>query len=401
MCEMLFKIKSRGTTVKAEVYYGLIHFVSCLYCLAVIPQQLNNAGYDSRSTVVSVAACSGVGSIFCGLFANLPFVLAPPTVVSIFLSVYLQQHDIGPNEGNIAVIISGFVLILFGWKPLFQCVAQLIPITNQVGTAVGIGLMTALAGSTEINLVVKGTYTILDIGAITTEVVISILGVLLICVTMVYHIKGSFCLAVVVCSLIWWIYDDDFPTSVFAAPHSDLASMKNVDYTHVPLLSVDLVFLYILYLNGLVTSLSNLAVLTRKDGSAPRGRWIFIMSGVFTIIGGFLSAPPILISPESSASIKAGAKTGLSTIVCGVLFCLSLFLSPIFEMVPPAGTSPILIMIGVILFQNVARIDWRNVSEAAPAFVVLFYIPFTYSVIQGETFAVVIQSALFLKLITI
>ncbi len=339
MCEILFKIKTRNTTIRAEVYYGVIHFISCLYCLAVIPQQLKAAGYGSRSTVVSVAACSGIGSIFCGLFANLPFVLAPPTVVSIFLSVYLQQHAIGPTEGNVATIISGFVLIFFGWKPLFQFVAQLIPVPIQVGTAVGIGLMTALAGSTEIKLVVKGDYTILDIGTITVEIVIAMLGVLLICVAMVYHIKGSFCLAVIVCSLIWWIYDNDFPGAVFAAPHSDYASLSGLQTNHIPLLTVDLVFLYILYLNGLVTSLSNLAVLTREDGTAPRGRWIFIMSGLFTIIGGLLSAPPILISPESSASIKAGAKTGLSTVICGVLFCLSLFLSPIFEMVPAAGTS--------------------------------------------------------------
>eukprot|EP01031_Cornospumella_fuschlensis_P029094 gene29094-35114_t len=93
MCEVLFKLSRRKTTIKAELYYGVIHYISCLYCLAVVPQQLSGAGYDSRNTVVAVALCSGVGSIFCGLFANLPFVLAPPTVVSIFLSVFLQQAD--------------------------------------------------------------------------------------------------------------------------------------------------------------------------------------------------------------------------------------------------------------------------------------------------------------------
>eukprot|EP01034_Spumella_vulgaris_P032387 gene32387-39979_t len=144
---------------------------------------------------------------------------------------------------------------------------------------------------------------------------------------------GSFCLAVIACSLIWWVYKDDWPEAFFAAPYSRTASLNNISYANTPLLTVDLIFLYVLYLNGLVTSLSNLAVLTRKDRQTPRGRWIFIMSGLFTIIAGLLSAPPILISPESSASIKAGAKTGLSTVV------------PIFEAVPAAGTSPVLIMI--------------------------------------------------------
>lgn len=384
MCESLFKIKARNTTIKAEVYYGCIHYVSCFYCLAVIPQQLKASGYASRSTVVSVAACAGVGSIICGLFSNLPFVIAPPTVVSIFLSVFLQQHGDNRNLGDMAVIISGMVLLCFGWRPLFQLAAELIPIPIQVGTAVGIGLMTALAGSTEINLVVKGKYTILDIGDITPEICISISGVLIICITMVYHVKGSFCIAVIFCSLVWWIYDNAFPSTVFAAPFADKASTSELHNSRLALLTVDLIFLYVLYLNGLVTSLSNLAHLTREDGKTPRARWIFIISGILTILAGLLSGPPMLISPESAASIKAGAKTGLSTVVCGVLFCLSVFLSPVFEAVPAAGTSPILVMIGVILFQNVSRIDWRNIVEAAPAFVVLFYIPFTYSVIQGK-----------------
>ena len=150
------------------------------------------------------------------------------------------------------------------------------------------------------------------------------------------------------------------------------------------MLTVDLLFVYVLYLNGLLQSLSNLAVLTRKNNSIPRGRWVFILSGFFTVCGGLLSTAPILVSPESSAAIKEGAKTGLSTIVAGAFFVVAAFFSPLFRHIPAAGTSPVLIMIGVILFQNVNRIDWRNVADAAPAFVVLFYIPFTYSIIQGE-----------------
>lgn len=383
MCEVLFKLTRRKTTVKAELYYGLIHYISCLYCLAVVPQQMTAAGYDSRKTVVAVALCAGIGSIFCGLFANLPFVLAPPTVVSIFLSVFLQQEDEGPKEGSIAVLISGFILMFFGWKPLGRLAARLIPVPIQVGTAVGIGLMTALAGSTEVDLVERGEYTILKIGPITAEVCIAIAGIILISVATNFHIKGSFCLAVIFCSLVWWIYDNDFPGEIVAVPHVDTISFKGIDTSNTALLTVDLVFLYVLYLNGLMTSLSNLAEVTREDSTIPRGRWIFIVCGMFSIISGLVNSVPILVSPESSASIKEGAKTGLSAVVAGVLFLLSLFFSPLFEKVPSAGTSPILVMIGVILFQNVGRIDWRDVSSAAPAFVVLFYIPFTYSIIQG------------------
>lgn len=84
------KVKTRKSTVRAEVYFGLVHFISCFYCLAVIPQQMERAGYDARGMFFATATCSGLGSIICGLFANLPFVFAPPTVVSIYLAVYLR-----------------------------------------------------------------------------------------------------------------------------------------------------------------------------------------------------------------------------------------------------------------------------------------------------------------------
>lgn len=384
----MFKIRARNTTIRAEVYNGVIHFISCLYCLAVVPQQLSIAKYDSNNTVVSVALCVGVGTIFCGLFANLPFVLAPPTVVTIFLAVFLQQYNLGPQVGNIAVIASGLLLMLMGWRPLAELVRRLIPAPIQVGTVVGVGLLTTLAGSTEIGFVITGHYKILRMGEITPEVVITFLGVIIICVMLRFHVKGSFCIAVIVTTVLWWLYYKSFPSEVFALPTVTTASFRvsDSDTTHLPLLTVDLLFLYMLYLNGLVTSLSNLAVLTREDGATPRGRWIFILSGLFTICGGLLTSAPILVSPESCAAIKEGAKTGLSAVVCGLLFLLAVFLGPLFEHIPAAGTSPVLIMIGLVLFQNVGRIDWRNVADAAPAFLVLFYIPFTYSIIQGRYF---------------
>ncbi len=382
-CEALFKIKYRGTTIKAEFYHGIIHFISCLYCLAVVPQQLSAAGYNPQNTVVAVALLCGVGSICCGLFANLPFVMAPPTVVTIFQSVYLQQHNIGPRAGNLGVIFSGLFLMLFFYRPLGEFVRHLIPIPIQVGTVVGIGLLTALAGSTEVGMVTSGEYTILALGNITPEIIISFVGVWMICITLRYHIKGSFCIAVILCSIMWWSYDRSFPDQYFAVPTLTTAYFKPTNTADVPLLTVDLLFVYVLYLNGLLQSLSNLAVLTRKNNSIPRGRWVFIVSGIFTVCGGLLSTAPILVSPESASAIKEGAKTGLSTFVAGMFFVFAAFFGPLFERIPAAGTSPVLIMIGLILFQNVNRVDWKNIADAAPAFVVLFYIPFTYSIIQG------------------
>lgn len=386
--ETLFKINERNSSFKAEVYYGIIHYISCFYCLAVVPHQLSLAGYDARSVFIATAACSGIGSLISGLFANLPFVVAPPTVVSIFFSVYLQGYKGKVSSiqslGGTGVIISGLALILLGYRPLSNLIGRFIPFSIQAGTAIGIGLLTALAGAVDVDMVQVGTHgQLLQFGPLTNEVIITIAGVIIICISAHYHIQGGFCLAIIVCSIIFGICSGDWPKGVGSVPLFDIYQGSEFHNSAVPLLVVELLFLYILYLNGLVSSLSYLAGLTRDDGAIPRGRWIFILTGVMTITSGLIGGAPVLISPESAAAVKEGAKTGLSTCVCGALFFLSIFFAPIFEAIPSAGTSPILLMIGTLLFQNVLRVDWKYVRDSTPAFIVLFFIPFTYSVIQG------------------
>lgn len=364
--EALFHIKERGTTVNNEIYCGVIHYITCLYCLTVVPQQLKSANYASIPTIVIMCLCMGIGSILCGLFSNLPFIVAPPTVISIFLAVFVRKYSLQVFEANIAVMITGAVLLsLFIYRPFGKFVTLLIPNSIQVGTAIGIGLLTCLAGSIWIDMVVVGQYTILTLGPLTNEIYISIAGVAVIVIGLHYHVKGAFCIALILCSLLWWLTTNEWPKSVFGLPYLSIVDYQTAEtqsHNKIIVLIFDLLFLSVLYLNGLVISFSNLAQLTKQDEdksellTVPRSRWVYVMCGVFTIVSGCCSGPPMLLSPESGAAIKAGAKTGLSAIVCGVFFLLSMFLAPLFESTPPAGTAPLLIAIGMVLFQNCSRL---------------------------------------------
>jgi AGZA family xanthine/uracil permease-like MFS transporter len=265
---------------------------------------------------------------------------------------------------------------------------QLIPDSIQAAISVGIGMITALAGATEINLIVQGKYTILDMGPLTDEVVIAIACLILVAILMHYHIKGAFCTGLFVGTFLWWCVSKSWPTSILAAPHSQATGGEvSVD---VVLLVFNLFVLYILALNGMGRSLSDLAGLTLPSGAIPRGGMLFIVCGLITMLSGYLSGPPILISPESAAGIKAGAKTGLSTVVCGLLFGISTFFSPLLAAIPGAGTAPLLIMVGVMMFANVKRIDWVDYKIATSAYCTLFFIPFTYSILRGVAFGYVI-----------
>ena len=392
--EALFHIQKRNSSICDEIYYGVIQFISCLYVLPVIPYQLGAAGYNKQISVQAIAISCGLGCLAGGLFANLPFVIAPPTAISIFLAIYLQQNQLDVGDGKFAVVVSGVLLTLLGWRPLGHFIAKLIPLPIQAGTAIGVGLITALAGATEVRMVVAGKFTLLEMGQLTVEIAIALAGLLIITISLHYHVKGAFCLALLFGTTVWWTYTSSWPSVLMSVPtsfsseRSDDHSYIHVDRTHLvanAALVVDLLFLYVLTLNGLAQSFSDMAGLTREDGSVPRGRWLYIVCGLTSVLSGCLGGPPILISPESAAGIKAGAKTGLSNVVCGILFLLSTFFGPVMASVPPAGTAPVLIAVGIILFQNVSRVEWHVFKDAVPAFCALFFIPFTYSVLLGVT----------------
>ena len=429
MCEILFRTKRRGSSFVREIYLGFVQYFSCLYMLPVLHAQMKPAGYKEEPTIVVTAACSGIACIIAGLIANLPFIIAPPTSVSIWFACYLLEHKLAPAVGSHAVIYSGILLILCGYRPLGKFLMNLIPRPIQVGTAIGIGLITALAGCTEINLVVKGSLTILDIGPITTEIILAFLGVAIGAVAVKYHVHGSFSIVLIGNTLLWWISQSSWPVAIMNTEVIDYGmKWDELDATttsRILYCTGSLFFLSLLLLSGLVYSFNEMAgwndhgsstdysngsssAITnslhsvsggsritsdreedhidkeeRIFSATPNGRWIFIICGFASIVSGLYSGPPILLSPESAAGIKAGAKTGLSTIVCGFLFCLSSFFAPLFEAIPAAATTPLLIMVGVLLFKNVNNIDWSSMSEAVPAFCVLFFIPFTYSILQG------------------
>lgn len=197
-------------------------------------------------------------------------------------------------------------------------------------------------------------------------------------------------------TIIWWALEGSWPGELLEFPHlgSPQLSLQLYDIRKALPLYADLLFLYILTLSGLVFSLSALANLIREDGTTPRNRWIFIICGLATVISGIFGGPPILLSPESTAGIKAGARTGLSSIVCGILFAVSVFFAPVLKAIPSAATSPVLIIVGVFLFQNVIRVDWTLIKDSVPAFCILFFIPFTYSVLQGVAMGYLVYSVI-------
>ena len=379
-----FECTRYGSTVETEIFAGIINFFSCMYIIAVVPPSFEKAGYDSLSVACAISLMCGIGSVACGLITNTPLIVAPSAAVSIYFATNVQQNNLSTGQGNMAVTYAGITFLLLGViGPVGRFITKLIPKYIQISTTIGIGLLTVLSAFSEIDLVVQGKYTLLEVGKVTDEIVIAFSGLILIWIGNYYHSKVSYLIGLAWGTFLWWTSQDLWPTLWAEVP-----SIKG-DYFHdisnspnSMLLVFQIVILLLLTLFGLAKALCDLALITPPDDSIPKGRFIVIIVGACNILSGLLSGPPIILSPETASGIKAGAKTGLSAIVCGILFLLSVFFAPFFKSIPPAATSPILVMVGMILFQNIRKIDFSNVY-GIPAFVCMTLIPFSDSIIAG------------------
>eukprot|EP00981_Chlorochromonas_danica_P001456 scaffold300_cov173-Ochromonas_danica.AAC.24 len=223
--EYVFKIRQRKTTVEMELFTGVIQFISCVYVLPVVPDQMKRAGYDEVDSIMAT-------TVTCAI-------------------VSMQQSGFTSKEGNAGLLIAGAALAFLGFvPPVGRFFTKLIPDSIQAAISVGIGLITALAGATEINLVVRGKYTILDMGELTTEIVVAIANLIIVAVMLHYHVKGAFCCGLFVGTLLWWIIDNAWPNSFAAQPET-----KN-------------------------------------------------SAGLTTMLSAYMSGPPVLISPETAAEYR-------------------------------------------------------------------------------------------------
>ena len=317
---------------------------------------------------------------------NLPFVVSPTVAVSLYMINYLKINSGSVHDGNVATIWAGVLLCICGSKPFAIIFLKLIPHSIQAATAVGIGLLVSLSGAHEIGLIVQGNRTLLDMGELTPQIIIGLITILLIGACFHYHVKGALVIGLIFGSVVQWTTDDTWPKTIGAIPDS-VKEFHIFDFNKVtvPLIFATFAICFAI-LVGIARAFSDLAHLTHDNGHIPRGRLLFIICGIISIISGLNGGHPFTLSNETPVALKDGAKTGLSVLVSSLLFFVLVFISPLFSKIPVAGTMPILFMIGVFLIANAKKIEWTVMADALPAYFVIFIIPFTQSVLHGFLF---------------
>ena len=347
--EDIFQVRHHGTTIRAEIYCGVVFFMSCMYVVPIIPHQYVKAGYNLRNTATICSAMSCLACVMSAFLTNLPLCISPPAAVSVFVAAYLRLNQMPPHAGNVATVYTGVGLCIFGiFRPLTQMFYRLVPSCLQVSLGLSIGFLVALSGTQDVGLVVKGTITILDMADLfhgDPGPAVGLASICIIGICIVFKLLGPFIWGMSFGTLLYWALTDTWPTQVFEMPTTTFdLNMTNIDPKYVGLIFA-LFYLCGIAVVGLSRAFCDMASLTKEGGAIPRGRFLFLVCGFATIVSGLNSGPPIIISPECGVAIKEGAKTGLSTLVCGILFFVCTFASPLFGAIPAAGTMPMLFMV--------------------------------------------------------
>ncbi len=393
MLEKLFGFNHHTHTVRTEIIAGITTFLTMAYILAVNPQILGDASMDKGAVFTATAIMSGLATIFMGLYAKLPFALAPGMGLNAFFA-YTVCIVMGHSWqfALTAVFIEGIIFILLTISNLRNIIVDLIPPTLRHAIGAGIGLFIALIGLQNAGIIVKNDATIIGLGDIgSNPVLLAFIGIILTSILLVRNIKGALLIGILVTTLIGIPMGVTHIDNVFSLPPSIEPVFFKLEWSQIftkDMFSVvfTMLFLDIFDTLGTVIGVTTRSGMVNKDGSIPHLKQIFMVDSIATTTGALMGTNTVTLYVESATGVNEGGRTGLTAFTTGICFLAALLFAPLFLSIPTAATSTALIIVGVMMMSPVLKIDFNDYSEAIPAFICITFMPFAYSISDGIVF---------------
>lgn len=389
MIERLFGLTSNQTTVRRELLGGLTTFLTMAYIIVVNAQILSQAGIPADGVVFATCVASAIATLVMGLYANYPIALAPGMSLNAYFtfSVCLGMHV--PRRTALgAVFLSGVLFVLLTVTRIREQIVNGIPHTLKHATAGGIGMFIAFVGLRSAKLVVANPATFVSLGSFADpQVQAACIGVVLTLVLMIRRVNGAILLGILGTTLFGVLRGlSHWPQSILAWPNPSAAFLQ-LDIKgalHLGLVEIIFIFLFVdLFDNvGTMVGVCEQAGFV-KDGKIPRVGRALVADGVGTMVGALTGTSTVTSYIESAAGVAAGARTGLSNVVVAGLFLVAMFFSPVAAWIPAFATAPALILVGALMTESMAQVEWKEFSEAFPAFVTLIGTPLTFSIANG------------------
>jgi len=393
MLERLFQLEAHNTTVRREVIAGLTTFLTMAYILFVNPEMLAKTGMDHGAVFVATCLAAAIGSLIMGLLANYPIALAPGMGLNAFFTytvVMTMGHTWQVALG--AVFLSGVIFFLLSIFKIREWIINSIPLALRAGIAAGIGLFLAIIALKNAGIVVDHPATLVTLGDMTQgSALLACLGFFVIAALAYRQVTGAVMIGILLVTGLSILLGLSKLGGVVSMPPSVMPTLLQLDIMgalDIGLLSVIFAFLFVdlFDTSGTLVGVAQKADLLDKDGKMPRlGRALMADSGA-TMAGAVLGTSTTTSYIESAAGISAGGRTGLTACVVAALFLLSLFFAPLAGAVPAYATAPALLFVAVLMMSALAKIDWDDMTVAAPVVVAALAMPLTFSIANGIAF---------------
>jgi len=410
MLERLFDLRGHGTTVRTEVLAGLTTFLTMAYIVVVNPAILGAAGMPVAAVAVATCLASGIGCILMGLLSNYPLALAPGMGLNAYFTYTVVKGMGLPWQTALGcVFISGVAFLVLTIAGVRQLIVRAVPRPLFAAVAGGIGLFIAFIGLADAGIVIPRAGTMVSLGSLTAPTAaLAMLGLLVIAALQARGVRGAILLGILLTAAIAWVSGlSHFSPGAYSLSDLSAAAFK-LDLRQalnwkggvgLSLLEIVFVFLFVdMFDNiGTLVAVTKKAGLIAPDGSIPRMNRILLSDSTAMLLGALVGTSPVTSYIESAAGVAVGARTGLTSVVVGMLFLATLFFAPLVQAIPTAATAPALILVGALMMGALAEIDWADPGMAIPAFLTVIIIPLTYSIANGLAFG--ITSHAILKLV--
>ncbi|MGY3717546.1 NCS2 family permease [Sutcliffiella cohnii] len=385
-----FDLSGHETNLKREFMAGLISFFTIVYIIAVNASILAEAGIPLEAGIIATILTCVVGCWLMGIWANTPIILVPGMGINAMFT-YTLVHSMGLSwqEALGVVVVSGIIVTIVSFTRISQLLLEAIPHSLKHAITVGLGLFLTLIGLEKGGLIVKGESSLLALGDMTNPFVIAtILSIIVTVFLFVRNVPANFLISIIVGTVIAGLlgvvnFSDVGNSSISFESYASLfgaISFEKVG-SFAFLVAVFSLTMVLLFENiGLING--HLNMINRPD----KFKRSFQANGISILTSGLFGSSPTVSTVETAAGIAAGGRTGVTAIVTGSLFLLSILAIPFMAIIPGSAIAPILIIIGVLMLQSVKQIDFHDLSEGIPAFLVVVMIPFSYSIADGIAF---------------
>ena len=391
MLKRLFGFDHTKTTIRREIVAGITTFLTMSYILAVNPTMFGLLdGMPTGAVFTSTTLAAIIGCLAMAFLGKLPFGLAPGMGLNAFF-VYSVCLGMGYSWqfALTAVFIEGIIFILLTLGNIREAIVNAIPQSLRNAIGAGIGLFIAFIGLSSAGVVVHDDATLVALGDITSgSALLALIGLIITSLLYMRNVPGSILIGILVTMIIGMFMGVTEFKGIVSHPESIAPIFCKFEFENIFTLDMLVVVLTFLFIDmfdtvGTLVGVCTKANMIDRDGRIYRIKQAFMADAIATTAGAVLGTSTTTTYIESAAGVAQGGRSGLTAFSVAVCFAIALFFSPLFLSIPAAATAPALIIVGLLMLEPIAKIQWHDFTEAIPAFICVIMMPFTYSISNG------------------